>query len=133
VSDYPTDDQRRRVYQRCHGRCEALVQVMANRRDPSDGMALPIQHEVWTRCFDIGVEIHHAMLRSRGGTILDQWGEIYHLVALCHRHHHTAHSRVAESYASGLIIDGYVTTGPSGFPVYTGVDEYLTLTYPEQP
>lgn len=132
MSDYPTDEQRRRVYQRCHGRCEALVQVYANRLR-GDGLIQPSEQEVWTRCFDIGVEVHHALLRSRGGTILDQWGEIYHLVALCHRHHHTAHSRVSESYAEGLIIDGYVTTGPSGFPVYQGTDSYLTLAYPEQP
>ena len=68
MTDYPTDEQRRRVYDRCHGRCEALVQIIV----PGDIPFTQHTTDLWTRCFDIGVEIHHALLRSRGGTILDQ-------------------------------------------------------------
>lgn len=129
MSDYPTDDQRRRVYERSHGRCEALVQVPGN---PIElGMVVQYQ-DVWTRCFDTGVEVHHALLRRRGGTLLDQWGEIYHLIALCHRHHRNAHSSVANAVAGGLIIPGEVVSSNQGYPVYHGVDPYLSLTYPER-
>lgn len=127
MSDYPTPDQRRRVYDRCHGRCEALVEIAAS---PVDHRGMVLQRPIWTRCFDIGVEIHHALLRSRGGTILDQHGEIYHLIALCHRHHHTAHMGVSDAVAGGLIIPGYVTTLDSGWPAYLGTDEYLKAAYP---
>lgn len=128
MTDYPTDDQRKRVYDRSHGRCEALVQVPGN---PIE-MGMVVQYQdVWTRCYDTGVEVHHALLRRRGGSLLDSWGEIYHLIALCHRHHRQAHSSVSASVAAGLIIPGEVYTAPSGYPVYRGTDPYLSHQYPE--
>lgn len=35
----------------------------------------------------------------------------------------------AQAYQNGLLIDGYVTTGPQGTPVYTGSDPYLLEHY----
>ena len=102
-------DAREAVRQRSGGRCEAMVR-------------LP---RAWSRCGRTSVEMHHALKRSRGGAILDEHGEIYHLIDLCRAHHHYAET--SGDYTS-LIIDGYVTT-ENGVPVYEGPDEYLRKKY----
>jgi len=96
-----------KVLERSWSRCEAMVQI---------GSA-------WTRCFRTPVEVHHMLTRSRGGKILDAHGETAHLLALCNQHHREAHS--PGGHDSGLMIDGYVTTGPDGRPVYEGSDRRL--------
>jgi hypothetical protein len=95
------------VHRRSGGRCEAMVKV---------GRA-------WTRCFRSPVEVHHALTRARGGKILDAHGETAHLLALCNSHHRMAHE--PGGHKSGLMIDGYVTTGADGSPVYEGSDRRL--------
>lgn len=81
----------------------------------------------WTRCFASPVEVHHMLLRSRGGTVLDAYGETMHLIALCRTHHRTAHG--PHGYEMGLIIDGYVSSGADGRPVYQGRHEGLRAEY----
>ncbi len=83
--------------------------------------------DIWTRCGKRGVESHHRLTRARGGTILDKAGETYHLIDLCPKHHRMADGEMA--YRNGLLIDGYVTTGPDGTPVYSGSDPYLKAKY----
>lgn len=60
------------------------------------------------------------LTRARGGLILDKAGETAHLIALCPNHHRYAHG--PDGYESGLMINGYVTTGTLGTPVYEGSD-----------
>ena len=81
---------------------------------------------VWARCWDRPVEIHHALTRARGGHILDYFGETYHLIALCRRHHAGADG--GDAYEGKLLIDGYVTQ-ESGRVVYYGTDDYLRTKY----
>lgn len=88
-------------------RCEAMVGV----------------GNTYTRCFRMPTEIHHMLTRARGGLILDAAGETAHLIALCRFHHNYAHSK--EGHEAGLMIDGYVTTGQNGRPVYEGSDRRL--------
>lgn len=65
--------------------------------------------------------------RSRGGELLDQVGETYHLIAVCHQHHRYIET---SGESTGGLIDGYVVTDSlTGQPVYTGSDEYLTSRY----
>lgn len=75
------------------------------------------------------------LTRARGGLILDAAGETAHLIALCHHHHIVAHA--PGGYEVGLMIDGYVTTGPDGAPVYAGSDQRLghlrTMDLPDMP
>lgn len=97
-----------KVLERSWSRCEAMVKV----------------GEAWTRCFRAPVEVHHALTRSRGGKILDAHGETAHLLALCPQHHRAAHA--PGGHESGLMIDGYVTTGEDGVPVYEGSDRRLS-------
>jgi hypothetical protein len=96
-----------KVKQRSGGRCEGYVKVNGR----------------YTRCFKDPVEVHHMLTRARGGLILDEAGETAHLIALCPNHHAYAH-RVG-GYDSGLMINGYVTTGENGSPVYQGSDRRL--------
>lgn len=91
--------------------CEAMIKV----------------GRVWTRCGRRPTEDHHRLTRARGGLILDDYGERYHHIQLCHIHHKTAHSPGGRE--SGLLLDGYVTTGPDERPLYLGPDEYLTREY----
>jgi hypothetical protein len=63
------------------------------------------------------------LTRSRGGLILDAAGETAHLIALCAKHHRVAHS--PGGHEAGLMISGYVTTGPDGRAVYQGEDRRL--------
>lgn len=66
------------------------------------------------------------MTRARGGVLLDEVGETYHLMDLCHLHHKIAHDAPANE--NGLLIDGYVTT-IDGTVRYQGSDAYLLERY----
>ena len=98
-------------------RCEALVLYHPGRKPR------------YIPCGATPIEVHHKVTRARGGLILDEAGETYHLMDLCHEHHMYAHDQ-EPAYEGGLMIRGYVTTGPDGHPVYVGPDEYLTCKYP---
>lgn len=99
------------VIERSSGQCEAMIE-------------LP---RCWTRCGRGPVDVHHALKRSRGGHLLDPY-EIYHLIALCRRHHKQAEEE--NEWEAGLIIPGYVITDKiTGRPVYTGSDPYLSERY----
>ena len=104
---------RRTVQLRSNNQCEAVIRLMPRDSTP-----------VHTRCGLSPVEIHHRLLRSRGGLILDDAGEDYHLLALCRKHHKHAHEDPYSTEA-GLMITGYVITR-NGRPLYTGQDWYLT-------
>ena len=93
--------------------CEAMV-VIAWKKNGE---------KTYTRCFKTPTDIHHMLTRARGGLILDQAGETAHLIHLCRRHHNKAHG--PGGFESGLMIDGYVTTGADGRPVYEGSDPRL--------
>lgn len=86
---------------------------------------------IWTRCGRTPVERHHRLTRARGGKILDAWGEHYHLMDLCAKHHRMADGK--EAYDTGLLLDGYVTTNPDGSPHYQGTDPYLLNRYGRTP
>lgn len=103
-------DLRTKVITRSGGCCEAMV-------------PLP---RAWARCGVSPIEDHHALTRARGGDILDALGEIHHHLALCARHHRTAHRALGR--LAGLLIDGYVYR-EGVHVVYSGPDEYLTRTY----
>ena len=92
--------------------CEAMIEIV---------------DDVWTRCGRRPTERHHRLTRARGGLLLDEAGETYHLMDLCHQHHMTAHDR-GQAFENGLLIDGYVTTGQEG-PEYSGSDPYLSAKY----
>lgn len=83
--------------------------------------------DVWARCFDTPVEVHHRLTRARGGAVLDAVGETYHLIALCPSHHREADGALA--YLSGLLLDGMMMRDGSSH-YYTGTDEYLLAAYP---
>jgi hypothetical protein len=83
------------------------------------------QPEVWIRCGNRAAEVHHMLTRSRGGKILDAAGEIVHLIHLCKNCHARAHGAGGRK----LMIDGYVTTGPDGSPVYEGSHPELLERY----
>lgn len=103
------------VVARSTGRCEAMVRIHRHGRD------------LYARCFRAPIEVHHMLTRSRGGLILDEEGEILHLIALCPKHHKVAHS--PGGHEAGLMIDGYVTTGTDGRPVYQGSHRRLGERY----
>jgi len=105
-----TSSQRYQVNSRSGKMCEAMVLV----------------NGVWTRCWKSPVEIHHLLTRARGGNVLDEVGEIYHLIAICLQHHREADS--GEGYVGGLMIDGYVVWKDQR-PFYKGTDLYLKETY----
>ena len=107
-----TKKMRHALYERSDGKCEAMV------RD---------NRGIWSRCWHVPVEIHHLVTRARGGHILDQAGEIHHLICLCPEHHRMSDG--ADAYDGGMLIDGYVTTSPSGRPVYQGSDMELMRKY----
>jgi hypothetical protein len=103
------------VRKRSNNQCEAMVWVESA--------------EVWSRCGMRGVEVHHALTRGRGGTILDSIGETYHLIALCNRCHEKADGGAA--YEGGVLIDGYVSRD-GDWIVYDGSDTYLSEKYPRR-
>jgi hypothetical protein len=103
------------VIQRSGGRCEAMVRVWTGTK------------YLWTRCFREPVDVHHRLTRARGGHLLDELGEIYHLMALCRQHHsHDADGRYA--HESGLLIDGQMFYA-GGTYWYEGSDTYLKDNY----
>ena len=97
--------------------CEAMILIKTLRRP--EGM--------YHQCGTEPADLHHKVTRARGGLVLDRAGETYHLMWLCREHHRTAHDEPA--FDNGLLIRGYVTTGPDDTPVYTGPDEYLSEHY----
>lgn len=101
------------IITRARGRCEVEVE-------------LPLISG-WSRCGDQGTEVHHLLPKSRGGRILDEVGETYHLILLCKTDHLQAHSR---KDALGLMIDGSVVWDKlTNQPHYTGTDPYLMSKY----
>lgn len=97
-----------------------MVQVW--RLDPLTG-----EKTTWTRCFREPIEVHHRLTRARGGGLLDELGEIYHLIALCHQHHRNdADGGLA--YESGLLLDGRMYYA-GGVYWYEGSDAYLKDNY----
>lgn len=106
------DDKLRRTVMREAGcACEAMVQ---NER----GM--------WTRCWNSPVDVHHLLTKARGGAILDDVGEMHHLMCVCRYHHMMCEG--TDAYMNGLLIDGYVKT-ENGKPVYYGTDAVLKGKY----
>lgn len=103
---------REAVYERSEKMCEAMLRV----GDTS----------IYSRCWGRPVELHHMLTRARGGRILDDVGETYHLIALCNEHH--AMSDGGDAYAGNLLIDGYVQT-VNGKPEYSGSDYTLNERY----
>lgn len=98
---------RKTVYRRSGGRCEAVV----------------VNSDYESRCFNQATEVHHLLTRSRGGKLLDDVYETYHLLHLCLWCHEKCDGK--EAYEGGMLIGGYVTTGP----YYQGDDEYLRGKY----
>lgn len=99
------------VKERSQGRCEAEVLV----------------GDVWMRCTAQATDIHHLLPRSRGGNVLDQYGETCHLLHLCRRDHGVAHARQS---ADGMMIDGSVVWNRDRTkPLYRGTDPELTRKY----
>jgi hypothetical protein len=100
------------VIERSGSRCEAEVEVL-----PS----------LWMGCAKPATEVHHMLPKSRGGRILDDYGETSHLINLCQEHHMQAHSR---KDADGLMIDGSVTWDKLNHrPIYKGTDTILSKKY----
>lgn len=98
---------------RSGGRCEAEV-----------FMSHPLG---WIRCGEPATEVHHLLPKSRGGRILDEVGEMTHLIHLCKTDHMQAHAR---KDAEGMMIDGSVTWNKiSNRPEYRGTDPILTQRY----
>lgn len=107
-----TKAMREQLYERSGMACEAMVATKSG---------------VYARCWAKPVEVHHLLTRARGGGILDQAGETYHLICLCNKHHQMSDG--GDAYEGGLLIDGYVMTGPRGRPIYHGSDIELTERY----
>lgn len=96
---------------RAGGRCEAEVRFAGT----------------WERCYHPAEELHHMLPKSRGGRILDDYGETCHLIYLCKSDHMQAHSR---KDSLGLMIDGSVTWDKlNQRPIYQGRDPELTRKY----
>ena len=104
---------RKRIHARSDGRCEAVVCV----------------NNAEFRCHNPAQEIHHMLTKARGGAVLDNVHETYHLIHLCHNCH--AMCDGADAYDGGMLIDGYMTT-EQGRPFYRGTDEYLQYKYGEE-
>ena len=98
-----------------NGRSEQMCEAM-----------ISVRPGIYSRCWNSPTEIHHMLTRGRGGGILDDVGETYHLIALCRECHAGADG--GSAYAGGLLIDGYVTTR-DGKPYYQGSDPYLSQKY----
>lgn len=83
--------------------------------------------DTWVRCGAWATEVHHLLPRSRGGKVLDEVGEMCHLLHLCRTDHALAHAR---SDAEEMMIDGSVTwDNLRERPVYRGTDKELTRKY----
>lgn len=105
------------ITERSGGACEAEIFV-------SDDFG-------WMRCGAPATEVHHLLPKSRGGRILDEFGETEHLIHLCKTDHMQAHARM---YAEGMMIDGSVTWNKmTSRPEYRGTDPTLTQRYTPRP
>lgn len=102
-------------------RCEALIEIAYKGR----------MRATYTMCGVEPAELHHKLLRSRGGVLLDEAGEKYHQIHLCRQHHDWCHKNVALAIEGGLIIEGYISTNPDGSLCYDGPNTYLKETYPK--
>lgn len=100
------------VRARADNHCEALIKVRG----------------VFTRCGIYSEDVHHRLLRKRGGNALDSVGELYHLIALCRRHHNWVHQHPEQATVSGLYIRGQAWVEGNRV-VYQGPDDYLTAHY----
>ena len=98
-------------------RCEAMVLVRTS----------TTSKPMYVCCGAQPAHLHHKLTRARGGLLLDKVGETYHQMHLCPEHHAVAHD--APAFDNGLLLRGYVVSGASGRPFYTGPDEYLTEKY----
>lgn len=81
-------------------------------------------YSVYTRCGKAAPDVHHMLFRSRGGEILDELNETYHLINVCRRHHDFIHRRPALAEQGGLVINGQMTSDG-----YHGPDPYLSSKY----
>jgi hypothetical protein len=107
------------VIERSGGRCEAMVLM--------SGTTWKKPRMIWARCFRSPVDVHHRLTRARGGGLLDELGEIYHLMALCRQHHSDdADGRFA--FEAGLLLDGRMYYA-GGVYWYEGSDPYLKDNY----
>lgn len=108
---------------------ESIAYTMVKKRSHSQCEAVVVneQQSVEYRCQEEATDVHHMLTRARGGMILDNAGETAHLLHLCRKHHNYAHGK--DGAESGLMIDGYVTSGQDGSPVYTGTDPILLDKY----
>lgn len=103
---------RETVKERSGGWCEAEVLI---------------QETYWKRCPAKATDIHHLLPRSRGGNILDEYGETCHLLHMCRTDHAQAHSR---NSAEGMMIDGSVVWNRDRTkPRYQGTDPELKRKY----
>lgn len=100
------------IRERSEGCCEAMVNVRG----------------IYARCWQGPVEVHHLLTRARGGNLLDEVGETYHLIALCPGCHRRSDG--GDAYMNGLLIDGYVNRDGNRI-YYTGSDSYLSQRYPK--
>jgi len=130
--DSLTPWHRTRVRERSRGQCEAIIDVERPMTLPDGREGFVVTTDlVPLRCTRRATEIHHALPRSRGGTILDKFRRgIEHLLHLCKTHHDLAHS--GRATGTTLMIVGRVLTDPlTREPVYTGPDETLRALYPD--
>lgn len=79
------------------------------------------------KCYSTATEIHHRLTKARGGVILDNVYETYHLLHLCRSCHLESDGQTA--YDRGLLIRGYVMTNLDKTPFYVGPDEFLSEKY----
>lgn len=114
VTKVSSEKVRAKVLARSGGHCEAMVDL----------------GRIWTRCGKRDIELHHRLTRARGGVILDDIGETYHLMHLCHSCHMRAHDQ-SQAFETGMLLDGSMVSGLNG-PVYTGSDQYLLEMYGER-
>lgn len=110
-----------RVRYRAGNVCEAMVIVEGR-------SILGEKANVWTRCGRTPVEVHHRLTRARGGGLLDELGETYHLLALCPKHHKDSDGK--DAYAGGLLLDGSMIKNQYGV-YYEGSDPVLSQKYPK--
>lgn len=109
------------VRYRSGGVCEAMVLVEGR-------SILGEKAYVWTRCGRTPVEVHHRLTRGRGGELLDELGETYHLLALCPGHHRDSDGK--DAYAGGLLLAGSMIKNQFGV-YYEGPDPVLSQRYPK--
>lgn len=100
---------RDQVLLRSGGHCEAMVRLT----------------RAWARCGKTPVDDHHVLPRSRGGGLLDEYGETLHHLALCRKHHTEVDER---GTSSGLLIDGFAYR-EGQYVLYVGTHPALSAKY----